>query len=146
MVYMNREELLDKVRNCTPGLGWESEYPDLYGKYGMGVYGICEYWYWFTEDNITDYARKNGHLPLTDATDSELLEMWAIADNYWLNQYKDWYHKEQDKSFKLHMFIGECERKYFGYDEYGYTDKTIDRILSSALEILDKNFKEQINV
>lgn len=34
MIYMNREELLDKVKRCTPGLGWEGEYPDLYGKYG----------------------------------------------------------------------------------------------------------------
>lgn len=143
---MNREELLDKVKHCTPGLGWEDEYPDLFGKYGIGVYGVCEYWYWFTEDNITDYAKECGHRPLTDATDNELLEMWATADNYWLNQYKKWYERSHEKSSKLDRFICDCEMKYFGYDEDGYTDKTIDRILSSVLEILDKNFKEQINV
>lgn len=54
---MNRDEILNKVKNCVPDLGWESVYPNLFGKYGMSVCGICDYWYWFTEDNITDYAR-----------------------------------------------------------------------------------------
>ena len=134
---MNREQLLDKVRKCTPNFGWEDEYPNLFGKYGMGIYGICEYWHWFEEDNITDYARSKGHEPLTNATDIELLEMWAIADNYWLGQYKKWYYRSEEKSKKLDMFIGECERKYFGYDEDGYTDKTIDRIFNSIFAVLD---------
>lgn len=134
---MNREEILDKVKNCTPNFGWESKYSDLFGKYGTGVYGICDYWLWFTEDNITDYAREQGHLPLTDASDIELLTMWAIADNYWLAQYKKWYKRSEEKSSKLDRFIGECEMKYFGYDEDGYTDKTIDRIFNSILEVLD---------
>lgn len=123
--------------HCTPNFGWESEYPDLFGKYGTGVYGICDYWHWFTEDNITDYAREHGHLPLTDATDIELLTMWAIADNYWLTQYEKWYRRSKEKSSKLDRFIGECEMKYFGYDEDGYTDKTIDRIFNSIFEVLD---------
>lgn len=138
---MDREELLSKVRNCTPWPGAESEYPDLYGKYGMGVYGICEYWHWFEEDNISDYARAHGNSPLTDATDIELLTMWAIADNYWLNQYQKWHDQDRKKSDKLNMFIGECERRYFGYDEDGYTDKTIDRIFKSIFRILDDWFK-----
>ena len=142
---MTREELLDKVRKCTPNLGWDSEYPDLYGKYGMGVYGICEYWYWFEENNITDYAREHGHAPLTDATNEELLTMWAMADNYWLEKYKKWYYDSEKKSRKLDLFIGKCESDYFGYDEDGYTDKTIIRILKSVLEILDEKFKEVDN-
>ena len=135
---MTREELLDKVRNCTPDFGWESEYPDLYGKYGTGVYGICDYWLWFTEENISDRARELGYLPLTDATDRELLEMWAIADNYWLGKYTEWCERSEKKSRKLDIFIGECERKYFGYDKDGSTDKTIDRVFNSIFEILDK--------
>lgn len=136
---MNRDELLNKVRNCVPDLGWESVYPNLFGKYGTGVYGICDYWYWFTEDNITDYARAQGCLPLTDATDNELLEMWAIASSYWLDKYREWYHRSEEKSSKLDRFIGKCEMNYFGYDEDGYTDKTIERIFSSIFEILDNN-------
>ena len=134
---MNKEEMLNKVRNCTPQLGWDNAYPDLYGKYGITISGICDGWLWFEEDNITETARKNGHLPLTDASDIELLTMWAIADNYWLNKYKEWYRCSQEKSSKLDRFIGECERKYFGYDEDGYTNKTIDRIFNSIFEILD---------
>lgn len=140
---MNREELLYKVRHCTPDLDWGFKYPNLYGKYGMTISGICEYWHWFEEDNITDYAREYGFLPLTDATDIELLEMWAIADNYWLNQYEKWYNASKNKSAKLDRFIGECERRYFGYDADGYTDKTIDRIFNSIFEILDKTVKER---
>lgn len=135
---MNRERLLEKVRSCTPQLGWDYEYPDLYGKYGMTISGICDGWHWFEEDNITEYARNKGRLPLTDATDEELLEMWATADSYWLNQYQQWYDKSKEKSSKLDRFVGECERRYFGYDEDGYTDKTIDRIFNSIFEILDK--------
>ena len=37
---MTREELLSKVRKCTPNFGLEDTYPDLYGKYGMGVYSL----------------------------------------------------------------------------------------------------------
>ena len=138
---MNREEILEKVRNCTPQLGWDSVYPDLYGKYGMTMCGICDCWLWFTEDNITDYAREHGHLPLTDASDIELLTMWAIADNYWLGEYKKWLDRSMIKSSKLDIFIGECEKKYFGYDEDGYTDKTIDRIFNSIFKILDEHLK-----
>ena len=135
--YINREELLNKVRNCTPDLGWDRVYPDLFGKYGMTICGICEGWRWFEEGNITDYAREHGHLPLTDATDIELLEMWAIADNYWLHKYQGWLKRSEEKSSKLDRFIGECEMKYFGYDEDGYTDKTVDRIFKSIFEILE---------
>lgn len=103
----------------------------------MTIGGFCDGWHWLEEENITEYARKQGCLPLTDATDNELLEMWAIADNYWLSKYKEWYKRSKEKSSKLDGFIGLCERKYFGYDKDGYTDKTIDRIFNSILEILD---------
>lgn len=134
---MDRNELLNKVRSCTPQLGWDNKFPNLYGKYGVTISGIYDGWHWFEEDNITDYARVHGHLPLTDATDIELLEMWAIADNYWLGKYKEWLKRSEEKSSKLDRFIGKCEREYFGYDDDGYTDKTIDRVFNSIFEILD---------
>ena len=134
---MDRAELLNKVRKCTPQLGWDNKFPNLYGKYGMTICGIYYGWHWFEEDNITEYARQKGHLPLTDATDIELFEMWARADNCWLNEYREWYRRSQEKSSKLDNFIGICERKYFGYDDDGYTDKTIDRVFNSIFEILD---------
>ena len=138
---MDREELLGKVRNCSPQLGADLIYSDLYGKYGYTMCGICDGWRWFEEDNITETVRENGCLPLTDASDIELLTMWAIADNYWLNQYKEWYDRSKEKSSKLDRFIGECERRYFGYDKEGYTDKTIERIFNSVFKILDSNIK-----
>ncbi len=135
---MTREDILNKVRRCTPNFGWEHEFPELFGKYGMECHGVYEGWYWFTEDNITDIARSHGRRPLTDASDVELLTMWAMADSYWLGQYREWLKRAEKKSSKLDMFIGECERRYFGYDEDGYADKTIDRIFNSVFEALDK--------
>lgn len=134
---MNRDELLNKVRKCTPQLGWDNKFPNLYGKYGMTISGICDGWHWFEEDNITNYSRQKGHLPLTDATNEELFEMWALADNYWLNKYKEWLRRAEEKSSKLDRFIGKCEKNYFGYDINGYTNNTIDRIFNSIFEILD---------
>lgn len=134
---MDRTELLNKVRNCTPQLGWDDKFPNLYGKYGMTISGICDGWHWFEEDNITEYSRQKGRLPLTDATDIELFEMWAVADNYWLGKYEKWLKHSEEKSSKLDNFIGKCEREYFGYDDGGYTDKTIDRVFNSIFEILD---------
>lgn len=139
---MDRTELLNKVRNCTPQLGWDDKFPNLYGKYGMTICGICDRWHWFEEDKITEYSRQKGHLPLTDATDVELLEMWAIADHYWLNKYKEWLKRSEEKSSKLDNFIGKCEREYFGYDDDGYTDRTIDRIFNSIFEILNNSLYE----
>lgn len=134
---MDRTELLNKVRNCTPQLGWDDKFPDLYGKYGMTICGIGDGWHWFEENNITEYSRQQGRLPITDATDIELLEMWAVADNYWLNKYKEWLKRSEEKSSKLDGFIGKCEREYFGYDEDGYTDKTIDRVFNSIFKVLN---------
>ena len=119
-------------------------------------------WSLFVEDTIEIYSSYNEKMAtvssyyefkkfmddlLTDATDEELLEMLATADHYWLNQYQQWYDKSKEKSSRLDRFIGECERRYFGYDEDGYTDKTIDRIFNSIFEILDspqiKRFKDK---
>lgn len=85
---MNRKELLEKVRNCTPNLGWDYEYPELFGKYGFMTCGICETWIWFDENNISDKAREKGLKPLTYASDEELLEMWGMCSSYWLEQYE----------------------------------------------------------
>lgn len=138
---MDREELLTKVRHCTPDLGWDSLYPALYGRYGMTISGLYDDWYWFEEDNINDYALAHGKLPLTDATDIELLTMWAIAADYWASKYAQWHRQSEEKSSKLDKFIGECERKYFGYDHDGYTDKTIKRIFNSIFSVLDNEYK-----
>ena len=135
---LSRQELLELVRNCCPDLGWDNKYPNLFGKYGITIAGICLGWYWFEEDNITGTARDNGKHPITDATREELLEMLALAYHSSLNSYREWYHESKTKSDKLDGFIGKCERDYFGYDEDGYTDKTINRIFKSIYQVLDK--------
>lgn len=135
---MDRNQLLNLVRECCPELGWDDKYPDLFGKFGTTIGGICVGWQWFEKDNITDAAKANGHQPITSATKEELLEMLVMVDHYRLNQYKEWYKKSKEKSSKLDEFIGKCERDYFGYDKDGYTDKTINRIFNSVYEALDE--------
>lgn len=137
---MNREELLNKVRNSTPYYTFDTDYPNLFGKYGTMVTGICDYWLWYEEGKLTEYALEKGLKPLTDATDNELLEMLAITNEYWLSHYKKWHEDSKRKSSKLDSFIGRCERDYFGYDKNGYTDETIDRVFNSIYEILNKCF------
>ena len=66
----------------TPPLG--AEYiDDIFGKYGMTVCGICDYWYWFTRDNITEYALNDGRRPIEEASELELWKMIAICERYW---------------------------------------------------------------
>ena len=96
-ISMTRQELLDKVRQSCPALGWDSKYPNLFGKYGMTICGICDGWHWFEEDNITDTARNHGHLPLTDASDTELMEMFAMTQDYWLEKYQEWLKNAREK-------------------------------------------------
>jgi hypothetical protein len=85
---MTRLALLDKVRQSAPDLGWDDKYPYLFGKYGTTICGIYDGWHWFEVDNITDTARRHGYLPLTDASDAELLEMFAMSQDYWLGKYR----------------------------------------------------------
>lgn len=139
---MNREELLNKVRGCTPYLGWEYKYPDLFGKYGYSQCGIGDRWCWHEEDMLTQYARENGCKALSEATDMELLEMWAIMSDYWYNEYKGWNRTAEEKTSILDRFIGKCERDYFGYEKE-YTPETINKILNSVIEILDSHFKKE---
>lgn len=93
---MTRLALLGKVRQSAPALGWDDKYPYLFGKYGKTVCGICDGWHWF-DGHITDVARSRGCLPLTDASDAELLEMLAITQDYWLEKYKEWLKRAEGK-------------------------------------------------
>lgn len=137
---MNRDDLLKAVRKSTPPQTAGGDYPNLFGKYGVMTCGICEYWHWFEKGKITESALQKGFRPLTDATDSELLEMLAITNGYWLDYYKKWLEKSEEQLHKLHSFVGKCDRDYFGYDINCYTDEAIDRIFNSIYEILDEHF------
>lgn len=163
-----REELLNRLANSRIPYNIDYDYPDLFGKYGFTVNAICDYWVWYTDDNkdiswykkdekcicepdfriASRYAsgwKERGRecLPLTEATDIELLEMLTIVNNYWIDYYKKELKYSERKSLKLEEFVGECERRYFGYDKKGYVvldDKTIEKILDSILDILDEKF------
>ncbi len=79
---MNRDELLEKVRGLNPDPIMEKQYPDLFGKYGYFYISWYERYVWFEEENILDKAREKGYRPITDATNEELLEMWAREAEY----------------------------------------------------------------
>ena len=140
MITMSREELLKQVRSCTPAMDFEDKYPNLFGKYGHMFCYTYDKWIWFDEENISDFAKKEGKKPLNEATDMELLEMLVLASSYWLKNYENWFEKSKRKSSKLDNFIGNCELAYFGYGDE-YTEETIDTIFNKIYDILDEKFK-----
>lgn len=126
-------EILNKdarelLEDSIPWHGAESDMPDLFGKYGYGLYGISDGFKWKDE--------------LENASELEIWKMIALSNIYWFRKYKKWLNLAEEKSSKLDRFIGYCEMKYFGYDKDGYTIKTIDRILDKVREILDNHFNK----
>ncbi len=105
MKYMTRQELLDAVNQSSPALGWDTKYPNLFGKYGFTLVGVCEGWVWFDSDTITESARCSGHLPLSDAGDEELLEMLSMERGYWLDRYETWLKQAEEKARRLEEML-----------------------------------------
>ncbi|NLE04997.1 MAG: hypothetical protein GX638_09370 [Crenarchaeota archaeon] len=130
------------IKYCVPPLGMEY-IDDTFKKYGMTYSGICDGWEWFRKDKITQYALNNGHKPIEDASNEELWKMLAMSSMYWEGNYKEWYAKSEEKTNLLDRFIGDCERKYFGYDDDGYTKNTICRILNIIETILEEKFSSK---
>ncbi len=79
---MDRNELLEKVRGLNPDPVMEMAYPKLFGTYGVLYTTWYERYIWFEEGNISDKAIEKGYRPITDATNEELLEMWAREAEY----------------------------------------------------------------
>ena len=105
MKYMTRQELLDAVNQSSPALGWDTKYPKLFGKYGFTLVGVCDGWVWFDSDNITESARCSGHLPLSDASDEELIEMLSMERGYWLDRYETWLKQAEEKAHRLEEML-----------------------------------------
>lgn len=73
------------------------EMDEVFHKYGMMVCGIGDRWYWFTNDNITEQALKNGRKPIEEATELEIWKMIAICERYWHISYERWYEERKGK-------------------------------------------------
>ena len=101
MTYMTRQGLLDAVNQSSPALGWDTKYPNLFGKYGFTRVGVLDSWVWFDSDTITESARCSGHLPLSDASDEELLEMLSMERGYWVDRYETWLKQAEEKIHRL---------------------------------------------
>ena len=143
MITMSREELLEKVKNNRPYLGWDEKYPNLFGRYGHTYCTIYDNWFWYDEGTMTEYAKNKGCKPLSEATDIELLEMLALSSLFWLKFYQNSFRNSKEKSSKLDDFIAKCETDYFGYGDE-YTEKTIDTIFNKIYDILDEKFKKEV--
>ena len=46
---VNRKDLLNKVRQCTPDLGFDKKYPRLFGVYGITAGGLYDGFYWLAK-------------------------------------------------------------------------------------------------
>lgn len=74
---MTNEEILNSIERYSIPYKWQEKEP--FRKYGIEIDGVYPEWVWFTEENITDTGRKNGRVPISQATREELLEMLAIC-------------------------------------------------------------------
>lgn len=81
----------------------------LFRTYGVMVCGICDYWSWFTKDNITPHAISCGHKPIEYASDKELWKMIAICSRY----HEVFYEREYDRVREKQI----PKKVTFGYDE-----------------------------
>lgn len=86
----NNFSLLDVVSHDHPWLGADSDFPDLFGKYGYTVVGIYDGFVWLHSDTITDEAREKGKKPIEEATSEELWMMFALIERYWRKTYQEW--------------------------------------------------------
>lgn len=75
--------LIEVVKESTPWLGADNDYPELFGKYGYTYCGICDGFRW--KDSINE------------ATELELWMMLALSERYWGNRYRELFHKEEKK-------------------------------------------------
>ena len=92
---LKKQSLVDIVKDSSPWLGADYDFPELFGKYGYTITGICDGWNWFTQDKITDHARNNGYKPIEEATELELWKMLALSNTYLYNEYKEWYYSKK---------------------------------------------------
>lgn len=91
---LKTKPLVDIVADCSPWLGADHDFPELFGKYGYTYCGICDGFEFFRTGTINDIAKEHGYKPLDEATDVELWKMLALSNTYWLNSYREWYYKK----------------------------------------------------
>ena len=124
-----KENLIEAVKNSEPWLGAESDYPELFGTYGMGVYGICDYWRWWTLDNLTEVAIKHGKKPLESATELELWKMLALSNLYWYTNYSEWHDEAEKRAHDWEM----CYHKANGdFDGFNLDKEVLDKIKEAS--------------
>lgn len=87
----NLVEYINKY--VSPWLGAES-YDEVFKTYGYTYCGIADGYKWFTNENINDTTRSNGHKPLEEATELELWKIIGMCMAYWMGLYKEWYYNK----------------------------------------------------
>lgn len=70
---------------------------ELFNVYGVYVDGVHPKWVWFTNDNLSAVGRQLGCKPLTEATETEIWKMIAIAERYWYISNKEYDEYGRDK-------------------------------------------------
>ncbi len=73
-----RDRMIGKIKQTEPDY---INYPGFYKKYGRVIPGIGDIWHWF--ENLTDEAKRDGLLQITDMSDTELFDLYVRINEDW---------------------------------------------------------------
>lgn len=106
-------------RYCSPWQGAESDYPDLFGKYGYTVTGIYEKWHWYNDSDI-DMLGSTKYSTLASVTQEEAYRMVAIAHIYWQpsqDKLSEEYQEYQRLDMIRRFFINHPEQRAIYFND-----------------------------
>lgn len=87
-----RDKIIEKIKQTEPDY---INYRDFYTKYGRVIPGIGDKWHWF--ENLTDEAKREGLLQITDMSDTELFDLYARINEDWKKTHSNQFWEDYKK-------------------------------------------------
>lgn len=73
-----RDKIIEKIKYTDPDY---INYSDFYTKYGTLIPGIGNRWHWF--ENLTDKAKREGLVQISDMSEAELFDLYVQINEDW---------------------------------------------------------------
>lgn len=73
-----RDKIIEKIKQTEPDY---INYSDFYTKYGTLISGIGDRWHWF--EDLTDKAKREGLVQITDMSEAELFDLYVQINEDW---------------------------------------------------------------
>lgn len=99
-----RDRIIEKIKQTEPDY---INYRDFYAKYGRVIPGIGDKWHWF--ENLTDEAKREGLLQITDMSDTELFDLYARINEDWEKTHSNQFWEDYTKDHELEKQLKAIE-------------------------------------